>query len=123
MSSKKTKIRARGIKLDQGKPRMDLLDPYALIQLAWVLTYGAVKYAAHNWRNGINISRLVAAAQRHLAAFNSGQTLDPETGLQHAAHLMCCAMFIVWTIKFRPDLDDRWKGNKKCSYSAKKRKR
>lgn len=117
----KQKKSSGGVKFDQDKPRMDLLDSYALIQLARVLTAGAKKYFAHNWRNGISISRLVAAAQRHLTAFNSGETFDPETGLQHAAHLMCCAMFIIWTVVFRPDLDDRWK-DKKCTLSAKKAK-
>lgn len=104
--------RRGGIKHDQDKPRMDLLDSFALLQLAKVLTFGMKKYSAHNWRAGINISRLVAASYRHLAAFNSGETFDPETGLQHAAHLMCCAMFIIWTVVFRPDLDDRWKKKK-----------
>lgn len=97
-----------GIKFDIDKARMDLLDPLALVELSNVLTAGAKKYAAHNWRNGINVSRLVAAAYRHLTALNSGETLDPETGLQHAAHLMCNAMFLIWTLEKRPDMDDRW---------------
>lgn len=107
MAIKKEK-RKGGVKHDQSKPRMDLLDPTALIELAKVLTEGAIKYDSHNWRGGINISRLVAASYRHLTAFNDGQTCDPESGLPHAAHLMCNAMFMVWTMKNRPDCDDRW---------------
>jgi hypothetical protein len=99
---------AKGVKYDQGKPRMDLLDPTALSELSKVLSFGASKYSAHNWRGGIAISRLVAASYRHLSAFNNGETYDEETGLQHAAHLMCCAMFIIWTIINKPELDDRW---------------
>lgn len=97
-----------GQKFDQDKPRMDLLDSYAIEELAKVLTFGAKKYAPHNWRKGIKLSRLTAAAQRHLLAIMKGEDFDDETKLQHAAHLMCCAMFLVWTIRHRPDMDDRW---------------
>ncbi len=42
-----------GTKFDGGKPRMDLLDPLWLAEVARVLGFGAQKYAAHNWRGGI----------------------------------------------------------------------
>lgn len=96
-----------GIKHDQQKPRMDLLDRHAIEQLAAVLTFGAKKYAAHNWRNGIEYSRLVSAAQRHLLAFNDGETLDPESGLPHIAHAMCNCMFLLG-LSNKPELDDRY---------------
>lgn len=98
-----------GQKFDADKPRMDLLDGYAIGELAKVLTFGAKKYAPHNWRKGITISRLVAALSRHVFAIISGEDKDPETGLDHAAHAMCCCMFLVWTMKNKPELDDRWK--------------
>lgn len=98
-----------GVKFDSGKPRMDLIDGEALEELARVLDFGARKYAENNWRKGIKLSRLLAASMRHLTAIIRGETYDQETGLQHAAHLMCCAMFLIWTIKHRQDLDDRWK--------------
>lgn len=97
-----------GVKFDQDKPRMDLLDGYAIEELAKVLTFGAKKYAPHNWRKGIAFSRLLAASARHLFAIMRGENLDEETGLHHAAHLMCCAMFLVWTAKYKPDMDDRY---------------
>ena len=97
-----------GDKLDQGKPRMDLLDPYAIDQLAHVLTFGAQKYAAHNWRKGLPKGRLIAAALRHLFSYLSGQDLDPESGLPHPAHAMCCCMFLLG-LDHRLDLDDRHK--------------
>ena len=100
-----------GIKYDQGKPRMDLLDTDALVGLAEVLTFGASKYAAHNWRNGIQNSRLVAALMRHLTAINKGELLDPESGLPHIDHVGCCWMFLSNNMKNRPDLDDLWKKN------------
>jgi hypothetical protein len=97
-----------GIKHDEGKPRFDLIDGYAMEQLAWVLTFGAEKYEPHNWRKGIKFSRLIAAAERHLNAIKRGEDFDNETKLPHAAHAMCCLMFLTWMQQYRPGKDDRW---------------
>lgn len=97
-----------GLKFDQDKPRMELIDPYAMEQLAWVLTFGAKKYHAENWRKGISIKRLIGSSLRHLIEFAFGQEFDKETGLSHASHLMCNAMFIVWMMKYNRQWDDRW---------------
>lgn len=97
-----------GVKHDQEKPMMDLLDPFALEQVAKVLTFGAEKYGKHNWREGIAVSRLIAAGMRHILAFNNGETLDEESGLPHLAHAMCCLMFATWMVEHKPDLDDRY---------------
>ena len=99
---------AGGVKFDSDKPRMDLLDAYAIEQLAQVLTFGASKYAAQNWRHGISKSRLLAAAFRHLFAYLRGEDKDRESGLSHVAHAMCCCMFLLG-LEHRADLDDRWK--------------
>ena len=98
-----------GLKYDTSKPRMDLIDFQALEGLADVLTFGAKKYAAHNWRKGISYSRLIAAMLRHLAAIQRGEDIDPESGLPHADHIGCCWMFLSNMMKTRPDLDDRYK--------------
>lgn len=102
---------AEGLKFDQDKPRMDLIDAYATEELARVLTFGAKKYAANNWRKGISYGRLLAAILRHAFAIMRGEWLDPETNLPHAAHIQCTAMFLTWMGKERPDLNDIWKGN------------
>lgn len=98
-----------GVKHDQDKPRMDLLDPEALEGVARVLSFGARKYAEHNWRKGLAISRLLGAALRHIFAHLRGEDLDPESGLMHLDHAACCLMFAQWTARNRPELDDRWK--------------
>lgn len=98
-----------GTKYDTGKPRMDLLDSSFLEEVAQVLTFGANKYSAHNWRNGINYSRLIAAAYRHLGSINAGEDIDPESGLPHVAHLGCCIMFLSSMMRVKPELDDRYK--------------
>lgn len=98
-----------GQKFDQEKPRVDLLDADWLEGTARVLTFGAIKYDAHNWRKGIAYSRLIAAALRHLFAIMRGEDIDRESGLPHVHHLSCCVMFLSAMMKYRPDLDDRYK--------------
>lgn len=106
----KQPVLGSGSKYDGDKPRMDLLDADFLEQVASVLTFGAQKYAAHNWRGGIAYSRLIAAAYRHLGAINRGEDIDPESGLPHVAHLGCCVMFLSSMMAKKPELDDRFKG-------------
>lgn len=100
---------SEGTKHDQDKPKMDLLDADALEGLARVLTFGAKKYAAHNWRNGITNSRLIGAMLRHIFAIMRGEFTDPESGLPHIDHVGCCWMFISNNLKNRPDLNDLWR--------------
>ena len=98
-----------GLKYDSEKLRMDLLDPDFLEDVAKVLTYGAKKYNAHNWRGGLNYSRIIGAIYRHLTAINRGEDIDLESGLSHSSHLGANVQFLNWMMKYRPDLDDRWK--------------
>lgn len=83
------------LKFDTEKPRMDLVPAGAVIETAKVFTFGAKKYAAHNWRKGFEYGRLIASLERHIAAFKEGEDLDPESGLPHMAHASCCVMMLI----------------------------
>jgi len=98
-----------GTKHDDGKPMLDLLDPGVLIDVAQVFTFGAQKYAPHNWRDGIYTSRLYASLMRHLLAFWSGEENDPESGLPHLAHAGCCLMMLAATVRDLPEWDNRYR--------------
>lgn len=100
---------AVAIKHDGDKPRLDLLPPEALIEIAHVLTHGADKYGAYNWRKGMNWSRLFAAALRHMFAWQMGETHDSETQRSHLAHACCCLMFLMVYEKLSMGVDDRVK--------------
>jgi Domain of unknown function (DUF5664) len=97
------------MKFDSGKLPVNLLSSEALLQTAAVLKFGADKYHAHNWRDGFAWSRPLAAAMRHIMAFNDGEDKDPESGLSHLAHAACCIMFLLEFEKTHPHLDDRYK--------------
>ena len=85
---------AEGIKYDSAKPRMNLLPPKAIIEVSKVLTFGAEKYDAENWRKLDDLqNRYTAGALRHIFAHMDGEQLDPETNLSHLAHALCCLLF------------------------------
>ncbi len=83
-----------GTKFDQGKPRMGLVEPEFIAGMARVLDFGEKKYGAQNWKKGLERGRVIDAALRHLAAFQSGEEVDGETGESHCLHAACCLMFL-----------------------------
>lgn len=82
-------------KNDLGKPDMSLISPYFKTDMARALDEGAKKYGRDNWlKPGLNFCRVLAAAQRHLTAWEAGETNDPESGIPHLAHAACCLMML-----------------------------
>lgn len=84
-----------GLKFDSGKLDWSLLPAEAMDDVIRVLMHGAQKYSRDNWRyveDGYN--RYLAAAYRHITAIHKGEDIDPESGLPHAAHAICCLLFI-----------------------------
>lgn len=87
---------AAGTKLDDGKPRWDLLPHVSVAQVVAVLSFGAKKYAPDNWRTVQGWRwRYYAAAWRHAVAWWLGERHDPESGLHHLAHAACCMLFLL----------------------------
>jgi len=84
-----------GKKEDKGKLRYDLIPPNALMEVAGVLTHGAQKYGAENWRKVPNCRRrYYSAVMRHLEAWRLGEEID-ESGYAHIAHAITSLMFIL----------------------------
>lgn len=82
-----------GMKNDEGKPEFDRLSFEAISCINEVHKYGDSKYEKGNWRKGINKTRLINAAIRHLSAILRGEQLDQESRLLHSAHAgACCEM-------------------------------
>lgn len=71
------------------------LVPGALIYgCARALQHGAKKYAANNWRKGMDYSEVYSALQRHLLAWNEDEDIDPDSGLNHLDHAAACLGFL-----------------------------
>lgn len=103
-------------KHDEGKAPIHLVDKEIIIELAKILEHGAEKYGAHNWRKGLPLSRYYSAAQRHLMAWNDGETNDADSGLNHLSHAACNLMFMIHFSKQEGNnLDDRPKLEKNAS--------
>ena len=83
-------------KADTAKPRLELIEPAFIMELGAVLTFGAEKYSANNWKNATaeDIERIKGAMLRHQMAYLDGEKIDPESGLSHLSHISCNAMFL-----------------------------
>jgi len=97
-----------GVKHDQGKPRMDLIPPELLTEVAKILTFGADKYDDRNWEKGMEWGRVYAALQRHLWAWWNKEDKDEETGESHLAHAACCISFLIAYEKRQVGEDTRY---------------
>lgn len=71
-----------------------------LITLAGeVCRFGADKYSRNDYRKGIQATRLVAAATRHMIQWFSGERNDAESGKSHLAHAFCNFMMLSELLK------------------------
>lgn len=96
-----------GAKLDAGKNRLGLVlcgFARALQEVGRVGTYGANKYSDDGWMEVPDGARRYTDAMlRHLMSEATGEELDEDTGLRHAAHA-------AWNALARLDLALREKG-------------
>lgn len=95
------------IKADLCKAPLSLIPRSALIEEAHVLAYGAGKYDLHNWRKGMEWSRLCDAILRHVTSFADGEDFDQESGLHHLAHARASCGFLIEYMESHPELDNR----------------
>lgn len=107
------KIQETGLRFNEGKIRLDLVPPSAIIALAEVMTAGAKKYAENNWRAGMDWNICYASCMRHLLKWQAGEDLDSETGLNHLKHALCNIAFLVEYLEAYPEKDNRYNKLKK----------
>lgn len=101
-----------GTKFDKEKPKIHLLTKDSIFDIADVLTWGAKKYGIYNFMEGIEYTRLIDAAMRHLLKFSNGEDLDPESGKNHVAHAGANIIMLLWMIHNKKEFDDRFKKSK-----------
>ena len=56
----------------EGKPRPDLLSPFAMRRLGQWARLGGQKYTDRNWERGMPLTRCIASCYRHLLAVMAG---------------------------------------------------
>lgn len=97
-------ISGEAVKFDQGKRDWSLLPYDSIEEIIKVLEFGAKKYNepgqgpdTWNWAKGAGLGkwRTLAAIFRHLTSYAKGETYDPESGLNHLAHVGCGVLFLL----------------------------
>jgi hypothetical protein len=93
-------------KADAGKPRLSLVPPELIWQVAKVREHGCRKYpegGKDNWKR-VEPERYVEALFRHtLRTVEEWDGLDDESGLYHLAHVATNAAFLLQMLKERKD--------------------
>jgi len=97
-----------GNKLDAGKPMLSLIPKEAMWGMANAFTYGAKKYSAHNFKQGIAYSRLADAALRHITAYMDGENIDEESGNCHLDHALASLAMLKYMSVNKQSEDDRF---------------
>lgn len=60
------------------------------------LLEGALKYGRANWReSGVKISIYIDALRRHANAYFECEDADPDSGLDHRAHMLACIAILI----------------------------
>lgn len=80
---------------NKGKPRIGLLPPELMIEVAKVMTFGAEKYSDDNWKKGLSDECCLSSCLRHITAYMAGKEFDKESGLPHLAHAACNLAFML----------------------------
>jgi len=80
----------------EAKPKLSDTPTIGIQLMGEVHTNGAAKYGRFNWReHQVSATVYYDAAQRHLMAWFNGETIDPESGLPHLAHVMACCNILL----------------------------
>lgn len=85
------------IKADAGKPKLSLVPPEIIRDIARIREYGNNKYpegGKDNWKN-VEPERYRDALFRHLLAYlENPESVDEESNLPHLWHLACNVAFL-----------------------------
>lgn len=85
------------LKYDGDKPQMNLVPLSSVYAVAEVMTFGAKKYSPDGWKSVPDaVNRYTAAMLRHMTLLQEGEEFDEDSGLPHADHIACNALFLSW---------------------------
>lgn len=101
--------KAEGTKFDAGKPDLSLLPRKAKEGIALAFMDGEKKYGRYNYRSGMNWTRILSAADRHLTAFADGEDDAPDSKLNHLYHAGANIMMLIEYYEYGLGEDDRRK--------------
>lgn len=98
---------------DSGKAPLAWVPWAAVKEMSMVQAYGHQKYKDfNNYRKGMEVSRNLSCALRHIEEYMSGKDADDESKLNPLAHAMCRIAFVLQNISDGVAIDDRYKRDK-----------
>jgi len=113
----------------EGKQRVQIVPLEVLFGVADVMdnVIKAGKYPEDDWRKGMSYKEILGSILRHLIKWSSPFHSDFDdddggTGLNHLDHALTCLMYLRWYTIYKPDFDDRYKGEtkKRSTYTCPK---
>jgi hypothetical protein len=103
-------VKAKGDTYDDGKEPLANLPWDALLEVSRVQMAGHKKYKDfNNYRRGIEITRNLSCALRHIVKYLRGENIDPETGTNHLANAAIRCLFVLQNLAEGTAIDDRFK--------------
>lgn len=95
---------------DSKKAPLAKLPWKALRAVSGVQQYGHGKYGDYyNYKKGMEVSRQISCAIRHLSEYMDGNDLDSESGHNHLAHAATRILFALENVIEGTTIDDRYK--------------
>jgi len=91
------------------KPPLRFVPPALALYVSRVMELGARKYGPMNWRSKpVSLNTYLEAIERHLYAARDGETVDPESGMPHVAHIAACCGIVLDAAAHGALIDDRF---------------
>lgn len=110
--ARKGKVKAKTY--DEGKEPLAVVPWAGVDEVAKVLQYGHSKYLDYNnYRKGLEVSRNLSCALRHIRDYMNGVNKDHESGCNPLSHAAARIFFVLQNLKDGVAIDDRYKGGKK----------
>jgi hypothetical protein len=101
----------KALTYDTGKEPLAMLPWAGIDAVARVQAYGHLKYKDfNNYRKGMEASRNLSCAIRHIRDYMNGHDADEESGQHPLAHAACRLLFVLQNIHDGTVIDDRYKG-------------
>jgi hypothetical protein len=102
-------------KNDQEKVDLSLIPQVFLTAVAKAFMVGEKKYGRYNYTKGHTSSQLIAAALRHLTAYNDGEELDPKDGQPHLGSVGACIAMLLRQQELGTLTDNRFSKTKEIN--------
>ena len=100
----------KALTYDEGKEPLANLPWAAIDELSRVQAYGHKKYKDfNNYRKGMEVTRNLSCALRHIRDYLNGHDKDHESGLNPLAHALARVAFVLQNIEEGTAIDDRYK--------------